>query len=152
MDEETEEKFKALFKKRTDEQQAAKSAHQQRQEKETASQQRFIDHVRQVIKPALETLRALFSQQGIRSDVRETTDGPPVGNLVRVRVGLYVHTGDARMPRYVDPSDGHSLEFSFSAHDEMVHVYESRLIHGSGHSSEVGKFPINQITSKFIEE
>jgi hypothetical protein len=153
MDKVTEDKFKALFKKRAEGDQRAKSDQERQRQTQRDNQRRYLEHVSQVIKPALESMSAFFAQQGVRSRVQEAPDGPGVEDLLNIKIGLYVQTDDARLSRNSDPSEWSTgIEFSFSAPEGKIGLYETSSNRGAPRSrGPAGKFEIEEVDAAFIQ-
>lgn len=153
MKKENEDAFNDLFRSRREGQLAAEVEQQRLRTAEADFRKLYTEHMRGVVQPALESLRQLLGNNGIKSAVVEAVEGSDSIPYPRFKMGLYIQTSDMRRSSNPDPTDAPAqIELSCNPSKGKVELYESRSTRSGRAGAPAGQFSLDELTSDFIEQ
>jgi hypothetical protein len=152
MKKEIEDAFADIFRARDETEQLANQKRQDATTREEAFRASFVDLVKRVIKPTLESLKQLLEKNGIGAMVVES-EVSSGARRSEPSIGFFAFSDDARVPSGTRrPSDANvQLQLSCQAQKGNVGVHECRPTSGGRIAKQQPDVTLASITEESIQ-
>lgn len=153
MKKDIEDAFAQVFRARKETERLANQKRQDSTSREQAFREAFCAHLKQVIKPTLESLKQLLEKNGIDAMVVES-EVRSGGRGTELSIGLYAFSDDARLASSSRrPTDANvQLQLSCQSQKGNVGIHVSRPSSGGRSAGPEADTQLESVTEEWIQK